>query len=246
MRTEPPLLGEKPRGRDSVSAAFHELRPASWHVTDAKGRTAQLCTAGYVLHFGRAYELRIALDNEGTPSDVRILSRPPFLQPREQSRVVNKHGRDFVSVPFRVERQSRWLRFFHWPYEVGTGDLEVECRRTDGADDGATMALSCPMVARTPWTAGIVMLLIAGALLGWLFGQFELLVHAAWEHGHWPPEGLGEWRQQMSNLRFWLWPLALALLNPLLALASNAYHLWQRSRRLEGQYRAFMAGDPSR
>ena len=36
---------------------------------------------------------------------------------------------------------------------------------------------------------------------------------------------------------WWLWPLALAIINPLLCLASNVFQLTHRRRQLAARYR---------
>ncbi len=237
MRTEQLVHRDKPRDRDSVSPALQEVNPPSWHLTDSRGRPVHLSSAGYVLHFGRAYQLRVALPEDGTPLELHVVSRPAFVQTAQEQQVAAKHGRQYRCLPFTVRRTSNWHKFFHWPYEVLVGELDVECLGGDRAASSPVL-LTCPVVARTPWTIGIVMLLVAGALVGWLAGQFEILARGGWAQGQWPPEGFWEWwRELQSNPRFWLWPLALAVANPLLALGSNVYHLWQRSRELERQYR---------
>src|SRR5581483_11647396 len=232
MRTEPIVRPKVLRQRDGVSLALQEVSPPPWQLTDARGRPVHLSSAGYVLHFGRTYHLRVALPEGATAPDLRVVSRPAFLHPAREPHVLAKHGKEYYLLPFTARRELNWHKFFQWPYEVRVGDLEVECGGGDPAAPRRAV-LACPVVARTPWTAGIIMLLAAGALLGWLVGQLELLARGGWDHGRWPPEGLWEWwRELQGNPRFWLWPLALAVANPLLALGSNAYHLWQRSRQL--------------
>jgi hypothetical protein len=67
-----------------------------------------------------------------------------------------------------------------------------------------------------------------------------LLVRAEWEHGRWPAESVWAWWRELQSKQsaFWVYPVTLAVINPVLALASNANHLWHRSRRLEADYRA--------
>jgi hypothetical protein len=238
MQTEQLQLRERPRDGDSVSPALQDSGPPPWRLTDLKGRPVALSSAGCVLYFGRTYQLRVASFLEpGLPPEFCLVSRPSFVVPQQGSQTVTKHGEEYRCLSFQVRRESGWLQFFKWPYEVRCGDLAIEYSSAENANP-RQFEFTCPVVVRTPWTVGIILLLAVGALLGWLISHTETVVRDLIAQGTWPPNlADGWWPGIPSSPRFWLWPLTLAIANPILALLSNVSHLWQRSRQLEERFR---------
>jgi hypothetical protein len=236
MRTEELLRGDRPTGTRSASPALQDPVPPEWQLTDAKGRPAPLSSAGYVLHFGHIYELRVApfADTEA-PSALHLLSAPAFLKRQAGPATLTRHGQTCHCLTFRVQREYGWLRqLFKGPYEIAWGEIEVECSVSDSWG-GSRVAFACPVVARTAWSIGLIFLLVVGYLGGWLVGQLGNVLKDCWTRGAWPWNNWQHWWQ--DNPQFWLWPLLIAALNPVACLLTHLYRLWQRSGELERRYR---------
>jgi hypothetical protein len=234
MRTEE--LQRSRRGADTrgVSPALQDRLPSHWLMTDGNGKPAPLSAAGYVVHFGRTYRLGVA--GQGPPPEVRLVSLPPFLKRQPGSETFRRHGREYRCQTFRVRREGGWASFFKWPYEIRVGDLEVECSPPAGSP-GSPASYTCPVVARTRWGVGIVVLLIVGYIAGWLLQQSLNVGTDCWRRGVWPWDALGDWWAALeANPRFWLVPLAIAVLNPVACLATHLYWLWRRSAELEARF----------
>lgn len=238
MRTEALVKSERPTDPHEVSPALQERIPAVWRLTDSWGKPVPLSLAGHVLHFGRSYQLRFGAPSEGEPlPTVRLATWPAFVEPLEQPQTISKHGHEYRCLPFRVRRQSSWLTIFKWPYEVLNGDLKVECICGEPTDPHPPL-LTCPVVARTPWGLGLILLLVMGALLGWLIGQIQIIGRDLLIKENWPgPDLAAWWLGLQAGPRFWLWPVVLAVLNPLCCLVSNILHLSYRRHQLEARYR---------
>jgi len=235
MQTEQLLRSGRGEDTRGLSPALQARMPAAWDIADSKGRPARLSSAGYVLFFNRAYQLRIA-GPAGLPPQVRLVSLPSFLKRQEGTATATKHGLTYQCQSFVPRRESSWLRPFSAPYEILCGDLEIEY----GAGDAPfpPSVFHCPVVARTPWSIGIIFLLVVGALAGWLLDQVNHLMREWWTKGTWPWSAAEGWELPFTaQPRFWLLPLGLAVLNPLLALAKHIVVLGQRSRELEKRYR---------
>ncbi|MBY0527698.1 MAG: hypothetical protein K2R98_30145 [Gemmataceae bacterium] len=239
MRTEEFHRGERLRDTRGASLALQDLMPPAWEVTDPKGKPVRLSSAGYVLFFGRRYELRILMDSDVEPApDVHLISAPPFFKRQAGLATVVRHGQTYRCLPFKVQSAYGWLRrLFKAPYEILCGDLEVESGAGEIPGRGRIF-FSCPVVARMPWSIGLVLLLIVGYLGGWLVGQLGNMLRDCWTRGTWPWSGSEDWWSALpTNPNFWLWPVIIAALNPLACLLTHFYHLWQRSRELESSYR---------
>jgi hypothetical protein len=216
---------ERSRDAHRVSTALEDQAPPSWELFATKGKPVTLSSAGFVLHFGQTYQLRVAAFAEGeSVAEIHLISSPPFISRTEGSHTVARHGRDFVCLTFQVHREIGWLRLYKAPAEIRFGDLRIECR---GKAGDARVQFDCPVVARTRWSIGIIILLSFWAVLTWLLGQVE---HLASE---WFIRGELSWQ---SNPRFWLWPLLLAGVYPLAVMVSHVGRLRQRSQELEARY----------
>jgi hypothetical protein len=235
MQTEQLLRSGRGEDTRGLSPALQARMPAAWYIADSKGRPARLSSAGYVLFFNRTYQLRVA-GPAGLPApEVRLVSVPSFLKRHDGIATETKHGLAYQCQSFVPRRESSWLRPFSAPYEILCGDLEIEY--SGGGAHWPRSVFNCPVVARTPWSVGIILLLVVGAVAGWLLDQLYRLPREWWANGTWPwstPEG---WVLPFTaQPRFWLLPLGLAVLNPLLALAKHVVVLRQRSRQLMARY----------
>lgn len=222
MQTEDLIRGSRAADARGVSPALQALAPPPYRVTDARGRVVPLSSAGLVLYFGRKYRLHV--DDDEKP---RWLTVPYFA---ERLDAAPPHD---GALRFFVRRQSGWLRLFKWPYEMAFGAIEAQCIRDEKLID-----ISFPVVARTAWSIGIVLLLSAGAVAGWLLGQGQSFISEAWKQGAFPSLSWEDWWPALrSHPYFWVWPASLAALNPVLAFASHCWRLWFRSQQLEAEFR---------
>ena len=234
MQTEQLLRSRRGEDLRGLSPALQERLPTDWYIADSQGRAARLSSAGYVLFFNRTYQLRVAGPVAVTPPEVRLVSLPSFLKRTDGAETATKHGLTYRCLSFVPRRESSWLRPFSAPYEILCGDLEIEY----GATHSPRPLLICPVVARTPWSFGIVLLLVAGALAGWFLDQLNSLARNWWTKGAWPwSADDGWWLPFTTQPRFWLLPLGLAILNPIAALAKHVVVLGRRCRQLEARYR---------
>jgi hypothetical protein len=235
MQTE--QLVRSGRGEDTrgLSPALQARMPAAWFIADSKGRPARLSSAGYVLFLNRTYQLRVAGPANLPPPEVRLVSLPYFLKRQDGTTTATKHGLTYHCQSFVPRSELSWLFFFRGPYEILCGDLEIEYAA--GAAQSPRSVFSCPVVARTPWSIGIILLLVVGALAGWLLDQANHLARDWWTTGTWPWSTPDGWVLPITaQPGFWLLPLGLAVLNPLLALTKHAVVLQQRSGQLRVRY----------
>jgi hypothetical protein len=137
-----------------------------------------------------------------------------------------------------VQREPGGItKIFHSFYRVYPDDLEIECRRPAGPD-ATRIEFNCPVVARMAWSFGLVMLLAFGALVGWAISQLQAIVGNWWTKGVLPWDNWEDWVWALqSRPGTWLWPLALAILSPLLALGQHLWTLRQRRNELEARHR---------
>lgn len=226
MRTEQLVRQDRPRDVHRVSTALEDWTPPAWHLVTSKGKPAALSSAGFVLHFGHTYQLRVAGSESGPAPEVHLVRVPPFIERQDGPATVSRHGQEFACMSFRVHREAGWLRFYQAPTELLFGDLELEWEAGAGAER-RRVPFGCPVVARTRWTVGIIILLSAWALLTWLIGQLQHAAAVVVTRGELPLE---------SNPRFWLWPLLLAGSYPLYVLVLHIGRLRQRSEELEARY----------
>jgi len=236
MQTEQLLRSGRGEDTRGLSPALQARLPAAWYIADSKGRPARLSSAGYVLFFNRTYQLRVAAPANLAAPEVRVVSLPAFLKRQDGPATVTKHELTYQCQSFVPRSSYRWLYPFRAPYEVLCGDLEIEY--ASAAVPAPRPVFNCPVVARTPWSIGIVLLLAVGALAGWFLDQVNHLARDRWTNGTWPWSTPDGWELPFTaQPRFWLLPLGLAIVNPLLALAKHVVVLGQRSRGLERRYR---------
>jgi hypothetical protein len=235
MQTEQLLRSGRGEDTRGLSPALQARLPASWYIADSKGRAARLSSAGYVLFFNRSYQLRVAGPADLAAPEVRLVSLPSFLKRQDGPATATKHGLTYQCHAFVPRSTFSWLFLpFRGPYEVLCGDLEIEYGPGDGQSPRSVF--TCPVVARTSWSIGIIVLLVVGALAGWLLDQVNHLLRDWWTTGTWPWSGAEGWVAFSAQPRFWLWPLGLALVNPLAALIKHIVVLDQRSRELRRLY----------
>lgn len=238
MRTEELVLKASPRDPLQLSAALQDLVPHDWQITDERGKRVPLSSAGYVLYFGRRYQLRIAVLTGGEDMpNVTLASYPEFLKLSTEPTTAEKHGRHYHCLPFWVQRRSSWLMPFKGPYEVSWGALDVRCVYGQGADE-QRQQFSCPVVARTAWSVGIVLLLVVGAVAGWLLGQGQKLLSDVVTQRNLSWNDVQESMLVLQTTpRFWLWPAIMAVVNPVCAFVMNVGQLRERSKVLEHEHR---------
>jgi hypothetical protein len=233
VQTEELVRREQPHDVHGVSPALLELAAPAWQLVNDKGKPVPLSSAGYVLHFGKTYRIRLtALSEEGAPPNVRLISVPPFVQRFVGEAEAAKHGQSTGSVSFRV--QSEWLRLMKVLAGIRYGDLEIEC--TSG-EPPQRIEFVCPVVARVRWGLGIVLSLALWALLGLLYGRLESLGKQLLAQGPAQVSNVDNWWAVLPpDLRIWLWLLGLAALYPLATLGWHIYSLRRRSAELEARY----------
>jgi len=245
MQTEELLRRERLREAGSISPALQELAPPAWELTDGRGRKVPLSSAGHVLYFGRTYQLRVAGRSAlGPPGDVRLIGFPTCVIGQPNPETTTKHGREYRVLTLKVQREWGWLSIWKFPYEILKGDLTVEC--SEAEQNPPRLEWRFPVVARTPWSLGIVLLLAVGAIVGWVLGQLEGAARNFFTHGTMSLRYYEDWWQSLqTNPRFWLWPLVIAALSPLIALTSNILSLKRRTRELEARFRHLYPENPT-
>src|SRR5437016_1639532 len=133
MRTEQLVRPDRPRDAHCVSTALEDQTPPAWRLVSSKGKPVMLSSAGFVLHYGQIYQLRVASVSEKEPApEVHLVSTPPFIERQDGPRTLARHGREFACLSFQVHREIGWLRYYKAPTEILAGDLEIECTSGEG------------------------------------------------------------------------------------------------------------------
>jgi hypothetical protein len=227
MRTEELLRREKPRDVYGVSPALLDLGPPDWQLRTSQGKRVPLSAAGYVLHFGHAYQIRLATLEDGPPFELRLVSVPSFV-----SRLP---GTEPGCVAFQVRREG-WQWLFKGPANLHCDAIQLECICGEGADR-RRVEFTIPVVARIRWSVGIVCLLVFWAFLWLVYGQLQSLGKSLITSGAWQTDGLGEWWASQHLIEGLGWLVLIAALYPLGALVWHVYQLRQRRAELEASYR---------
>ncbi len=237
MQTEELVRREPPRDVRSVSSALLDLAPPDWQLTSSKGKPVALSSAGYVLHFGQAYQVRVAVPDGAELPEVRLVGAPSFIARPEGSETIHKHGRRLGGLTFRVHRDL-W-RFIKGPAGIRCGDLDIECTFGEGMDR-RRVEFRCPVIVRIRWGLGIILLLFLWAFLTLLFSRLESAGKELLSQGPWQFHRM-DWGAAVAlDLRAWLWLAGIAALAPVGALAWHIYRLWRRSGELETRYQTRM------
>lgn len=220
---------------DLVSMAFQAAVPPDWLFLDHRDREVPLSSAGYILHFGRQYHICVAsLTQDELLPNLRLVRPPMFVEERSPQTEFRKHGQLYRRLSFRVKAGAGWLWILKGPFEILWDDLEVECY-TQNREDTGRPKLSLSIVARTPWSVSLVLLLVVWAFLGWVFGQVQKIITDLVTEGFFPLQQ-DWWSILQNNPRYWLWPLGAAVLGPVSAFFNTARRLWQRTQELEVRY----------
>jgi hypothetical protein len=231
MRTEELIQPKQRPDAAGVSPALVERVPPDWRLTDEHGRPVSLSLAGYVLHFGRTYKLMVAPFAEGGPvPEVRLSCRPTWVVAVDGPPTEQKHGRQFAGVSFKVRRQTSWLKFYYWLWEIYTDPIEFEAS-TPSLDKPDRRVVSPPVVARSRWLVSLIALAIVGAIFFALIQvaakQCVDLVSAELTAAA-PPDG---WRISWGLI------VSGAIISPVLAFGYVVYSLGARRRELMKEFR---------
>jgi hypothetical protein len=230
MRTEELVQSRQRANGPGVSPALADRVPPRWGIKDEHNKAVSLSRAGFVLHFGRTYELWIYPYAEGDPlPEIRLASRPNWVVKVSEARTVEEKGQRFVSLTFEVRRQTSLLWFYYWPREIYSTTLEIEIvtRSPAGAN---CCKVFCPVLARSRWILQLVLLATFGAML---FAAAELILQQGL-HAIYVFFTTGE----MANP----WPIPWgglvfgAILSPGIAFALNILHIITRSRELRREF----------
>ncbi|MBM4073336.1 MAG: hypothetical protein FJ271_31100 [Planctomycetes bacterium] len=223
------LAGNDPHG---ISRALQDLTPDDCTIVDRRGKPVPLSGAGYVLHFGRAYHLRIVSPfADDDLQEVCLVSAPTFLTTAPAFTDVDENGRNVHVLPMRVT--SDWLSIWSLLRRFGLGidwdELEISQRFKPGKLRDAKPFL-CPVVARPHWS---VLLVLA------LFGVLALFVQKTLDHVIDPEKG-DRLDALLQSLQRWdSWALMFGGVFALWCLVNslNLCFLYQRTRELRRNYR---------
>lgn len=211
-----------------VSRALQDLAPYACSILDSKGNPVSLSLAGYVLHAGRKYRLRIVPPPDNDLLDFQIVNEPDFLELGKQLAAVDELGRRVCDVPFRVRRDLGAA-----VYRIGNlraESLEIHFTFTPASGKHAP-SYYCPVVVRPG--ASLLFVALLTTLLSTLAPvAVTVLSRGGAASGNFS-ETLGEW---LTDPRLWIVFAALLLL--LLAVYGwTLWQLYQRSRDLRREFR---------
>jgi hypothetical protein len=231
MRTEDLVTGPGTAGLGTLSAALSERTAPGWRVVDARDRPVALSLAGHVLHFGGTYQLWVdPLPDGATAAEVLVTNRPVWLVEGNGPHVLTQPGQQGICVRFHVQRQVSWLWCWQWLREIHCQDVELHVAAATPLGP-QRHTLSCPLVARSRWWVGLILLAIFGAAL---FGLGEVVIRQ-----------LAQWMSALvtagtapDGLQFsWFWPTLGAVISPAWAYVLTLVHLKTRSRELRRRFR---------
>jgi hypothetical protein len=220
------------RGRDpnEVSRALQELTPLSCAIVDRRGRPVPLSAAGYVLHFGVSYHLRLRLpfpDEE--IHNVRIINPPAFLKVEPELRERDDQGRPVRSIPFKVSLDL-WTHLRKLGIGLYSDELEIVQYFRPGLFREAP-PFFCPIVVRPRW-----MVVVVAVLLGIVFILLEKLVSGLFTPEQ-PTEKVRTFVEPLLRWDSWLWLFGIALVVWLCVSLLNLALLYKCSRELRNNFR---------
>jgi hypothetical protein len=215
---------------NEVSRALQELTPLSCVIVDRRGRPVPLSSAGYVLHFGKSYRLRIRPPfDEDDVESVRIISPPSFLAVEPEVRETDEQGRPVRSIPFRVS--VGWLnQISRLNMGILSDALDISYNLRPGLFRQPPI-YACPIVARPVWTVVIVAVVMGlfGVLLQRIVTDFTFAEHRA--------ESIRLFLEPLLRWDSWLWLAGIAAVVWLVVTLVNSVALYRRSRDLENAFR---------
>lgn len=231
MKTE--NIQRTPASHDphAVSRALQDLTPDTCTIVDRRGKPVPLSGAGYVLHFGGSYHLRVVSPfRDDDLQEICVVNVPAFVTVGPELRDVDEEGRSVRMLPMKVS--SDWLSIWSLLRRFGLGvdadELEIVQRFKPGVFREAPPFL-CPVVARPHWSA-----LFALVFVGLLFVVLQkTLDHALALDA----DRLGVFWQFLQRWDSWLWILAVAFLIWSFVSFVNLCILYQRTRELRRHYR---------
>jgi hypothetical protein len=199
-----------------VSPALLPHAPDVVRITTKRGKDVPLALAGYRLHMGRTYQIRVA----GTLQAVRLVGYPGSLVKRQGDAVeLTENGVRYLCQALCVSRAGFWSMVSN--LGIYPDELEIEVV----FDDGHKASVSLPVVLELGFTWKLVLLLILWALF---LSATELLSTAFWEHR----------TELLTSPLPWIRAFGLALLYPVLTCVRRVYGLNKRARELSQQFRA--------
>jgi hypothetical protein len=231
MRTEELVRARQRLNGLGVSLALEDRVPPKWGIFDERGEPTSLSSAGYVLHFGHTYELRVAPSAEGERlPDIRLASRPNWVIPVGEARIVEEKGQRYVSLAFEVRRQTSWVWLYYIPREIYSTGLDIEF--SNPSSNGSTwIKVVCPVLARSRW---LIQLILLGTLGAMLFAVGDLLLH----HGVRAIYELVTTGEMADPWPIpWIGLVIGGILSPAIALLGNIMHMHSRSRQLQKEFR---------
>jgi hypothetical protein len=116
-----------------VSRSLQDLAPVSVTIVDTNDRPVSLSEAGYVLHTGRKYRLRICPPTEDL-QDVRLISPPEFLFLGSERKFTDAEGRLCYEYTLRVR-----FNLGAWFSSLRFDELDVELQFTPNSGKQAPL-----------------------------------------------------------------------------------------------------------
>jgi hypothetical protein len=98
MKTEE-ITREPRAAAHLVSRALQDLAPLHAEVLDGRGKRVPLSSAGYVLHAGRKYRLRIVPPPDADLLGLQVITPPDFLKVGHEVAGTDEHGPLFWLFP---------------------------------------------------------------------------------------------------------------------------------------------------
>lgn len=228
MQTED--IVRQPRRDDpyAISRALRDSGPVSFSMLTAKGEPVELCSAGYVLHSGHSYRIRVVSAlSETEVKDILIHEHPEFLTINPATREADERGQSVTIIPFRVSSLHTYLKGI----VVQFGELEIAQPSAD-AKKPEVMAYRCPVVLR-PGVGVVIAYLLIAIALPWLISKVVLLPFAADELG---PDAIGNTIKPFASWIRWSWFTGGLLVIGFLFEAWNFFWIWRRSKELHGNF----------
>lgn len=199
-----------------VSPALLPHAPDAMRVTTKRGKDVPLSLAGFRLHMGCIYQIRVA----GTVTAIRLVGFPGALVKRQGETVeLTDDGVRYLCQSLHVSRAGFWSMVSN--LGIYPDELEVEVV----FDDGRKASVSLPVVLELSFTWKLALLLILWALF---LSATQLLSTAFWEHR----------TELLTSPLPWIRAFGLALLYPVLTCVRRVYGLNKRARELSQQFRA--------
>jgi hypothetical protein len=230
MKTEE--LDRQRRGLDpnEVSRALQDLQPSCWALLDRRGHAVPLTSAGYVLRFGHAYQLRLVSPFECEEIDcVRLVNPAPFLAVEPAVHEKDDRGRSIHILPFKVKLDF-WSILRRLGMTVFGDELDVRHYFKPHVYRHAEPFL-CPIVVRPRWMT--VLIAVVGGLLFMVLERLVTSLFVPESTGRSLADTLGAVSQRGN----WIYFLIIAAAVWLGVNIVNLCLLYRRSRELRDSFR---------